>query len=66
MTAKCRVSRRFHFENTKGMIVSPEKFRDFRETGPDPALFPLLLVWFKARRIREERAVQNAVRGSVR
>ena len=38
----------------------------FEKPAPDPALFPLLLVRFKARRIREERAVQNAVRGSVR
>ena len=33
ITAKFRGSRRLRFEDTKG-IMSPEKFRDFRETGP--------------------------------
>ena len=33
ITSKFRVSRRLCFEDTK-RIVSPEKFRDFRETGP--------------------------------
>ena len=31
-TAKFRASRRLRFEDTKRM--SPEKFRNFRETGP--------------------------------
>ena len=35
ITAKFRGSRRLRFEDTKG-IMSPEKFRDFRETGPRP------------------------------
>ena len=34
ITAKFRASRRLRFEDTKG-IMSPEKFRDFRETNPD-------------------------------
>ena len=33
ITAKFRASRRLRFEDTK-KIMSPEKFRDFRETGP--------------------------------
>ena len=33
--AKFRASRRLRFEDTK-RIMSPEKFRDFRETGPRP------------------------------
>ena len=33
ITAKFRVSRRLRFEDTK-RIMSPEKFRNFRETGP--------------------------------
>ena len=33
ITAKFRASRRLRFEDTK-RIMSPEKFRDFRETGP--------------------------------
>ena len=33
ITAKFHASRRLRFEDTKG-IMSPEKFRDFRETGP--------------------------------
>ena len=32
ITAKFRASRRLRFEDTK-RIMSPEKFRDFRETG---------------------------------
>ena len=33
ITAKFRVLERFRFQDTK-RIISPEKFRDFRETGP--------------------------------
>ena len=33
ITAKFHASRRLRFEDTKG-IMSPEKFRDFRETDP--------------------------------
>ena len=33
LTATFRASRRLRFEDTK-IIMSPEKFRDFRETGP--------------------------------
>ena len=33
ITAKFRVLERFRFQDTK-RIMSPEKFRDFRETGP--------------------------------
>ena len=33
ITAKFRASRRLRFEDTK-RIMSPEEFRDFRETGP--------------------------------
>ena len=43
ISAKFRASRRLRFEDTK-RIVSPEKFRDFRETGPRPDFlrtFPL-------------------------
>ena len=35
IAAKSRASRRLRFKNTK-IIKSPEKFRDFRETGPRP------------------------------
>ena len=34
ITAKFRASRRLPFEDTKRIIMSPEKFLDFRETGP--------------------------------
>ena len=33
ITAKFHVTGHLHFEDTK-IIMSPEKFRDFRETGP--------------------------------
>jgi len=33
ITAIFRVSERLHFEVIK-RLISPEKFRDFRETGP--------------------------------
>ena len=35
ITAKFCASRRLPFQDTK-IIMSPEKFRDFRETGPRP------------------------------
>ena len=37
ITAKFHASRRLRFEDTKG-IMSPEEFRDFRETGPRPLI----------------------------
>ena len=45
---KIKISEKFHvtkhlrFEDTK-RIMSPEKFRDFRETGPRPELFQVFL-----------------------
>ena len=35
ITAKFRDTEHFRFEDTE-KIISPEKFRDFRETGPRP------------------------------
>ena len=34
INAKFRASRRLRFEDTKRTMLSPEKFRDFRERGP--------------------------------
>ena len=39
ITAKFRASRNLRFEDTKGSM-SPEKFRDFRETGPRRVMRP--------------------------
>ena len=40
ITVKFRVLERFRFQDTK-RIMSPEKFREFRETGPWCIAFPM-------------------------
>ena len=48
ITAKFRASERLRFEDTKRIVTrnTPEKFRDFRETGSRPEESTLASNWF--------------------
>ena len=55
ITAKFCATRRLHFEDNR-RIMAPEKFRDFRETGPWP--FRKLLLQYEKKKGVEIKRVQ--------